>query len=404
MQTDPRAAGMDAERLERITEHLQARYVDPGKIAGCQATVWRDGSLAYSRSLGSSDLERGTPVRDDTVWRIYSMTKPITSVALMTLYERGLFQLSDPVHRFLPEWRDLRVAQVGANGDTTLVEPERPMSVRDLLMHMSGLTYGGDPSHPVDRRYGEAGVADRSVTLDTFVKKLADIPLKFSPGTRWHYSYSTDVCGRLVEVLSGCPLDEFLATEIFAPLGMHDTAFHIRDDQVDRFAANYMRGPDKSLRLIDDPRASAYQHAPAFLSGGGGLVSTTADYLRFCRMLLAGGELDGARVLGSRTIDLMTDNHLPGGGDLARFALGAFGETGFEGIGFGLGFAVGLGPVASQSIGSAGEYYWGGAASTIFWIDPVEDLIVIFMTQLMPSATFNFRGQLKALVYPAIVD
>jgi CubicO group peptidase (beta-lactamase class C family) len=390
-------AGFDAERLERITEHLVGRYVEPGKIAGCQALVARHGAVAYFRSFGAADLEREVPVRDDTIWRIYSMTKPITSVALMTLYERAAFHLSDPVHRFLPEWADVQVC----TDDGRMVPAERPISVRDVLTHTAGLGYGFDPDHPVDRLYVEAGLREREMPLDEFSRRLAGLPLKFQPGTRWHYSMATDLCGRLVEVISGRPFDEYLREAIFEPLGMVDTGFTVPEHAVPRFAANYVR-PDGELRLFDDPRESVYLRPRTMCSGGGGLVSTTADYLRFTEMLRRGGELDGRRVLGERTLRYMRRNHLPGGAALSDLALGVFGEAGFAGTGFGLGFAVTLDPVETQSIGSVGEYYWGGAASTVFWVDPVEDLVVIFMTQLM-QGTFNFRGQLRQLVHQALV-
>ena len=278
------------------------------------------------------------------------------------------------------------------------------MIMRDLLMHTSGLTYGGDPGHPVDRLYAKANLREESASLADMVDRLAEIPLKFHPGTRWHYSFSTDICGRLVEILSGQRFDDFLRTELFEPLGMVDTGFVVPDDKVDRFTSNYRRRQDKSLALVEDAETSAYRQPRAMLSGGGGLVSTSADYLRFCQMLLNGGELDGVRIMGRKTIEFMRANHIPGGHDLSTIALGNFGETGFSGVGFGLGFAMSLGPVETMTVGCPGDYYWGGAASTIFWIDPIEDLIVIFMTQFMPSGTFNFRGQLKQLVYPAIVD
>jgi len=407
MKIDPDAAGLDARRLDRITEHLTNRYIAPQKIAGCQTVVARHGAVGYFSSLGSMDLERGKPVAEDTIWRIYSMTKPITGVALMTLYERGCFQLDDPVHRFIPAWRDLKVAARQPDGSTQLVEPERPMTVRDALMHMTGLGWGVDGALVMDR-FLEAMAVLRggpTGTLQTMIDNLADKPLVFHPGTRWLYGVSTDLCGRLVEILSGRSFDDYLRTEIFEPLQMRDTAFSVPDAAIDRLAASYGRRRDKSLKLIDDPESSTYRRQPAFLSGGGGLVSTIDDYLRFTQMLLNGGDLDGVRILGRKTVELMSINHLPGGGQLADFALpGGYGETGFDGVGFGLTMAVGLGQAATQSIGSAGDYYWGGAASTIFWVDPAEDLVVVFMTQLMPSGTFNFRGQLKSLVYPAIVD
>ena len=402
MERDPASAGLDPERLERITEHLLRSYIEPGKIAGCQVMVARHGRGAYFCSLGTMDADRTRPVRDDTMWRIYSMTKPITSVALMTLYERGLFQLTDPVQRFLPRWRDMKVCQVHADGSSTLIDAARPMTVRDLLMHTSGLTYATDANHPVSKLYQEAGIRDRDISLEAFADRLSQLPLMFHPGTRWHYSFATDVCGHLVELLSGRSLDDYLQREIFEPLGMSDTGFVVPHEQADRLAANFRRTSDKKLELVTEAGRD-WRQPPKFLSGGGGLVSTTGDYMKFCQMLLGGGALDGARVLGRVTVDLMRQNHLPGGCDIGAMALGSFGETRFDGVGFGLGFAVGLGPVRSGTIGPPGDYYWGGAASTIFWVDPSEDLAVIFMTQLMPSGTFNFRGQLKTLVYPAIV-
>jgi len=407
VKIDPEGAGFDAKRLDRITDHLSQRYIEPQKIAGCQTVVARHGEVAYFSSLGSMDLARDKPVNDDTIWRIYSMTKPITGVALMTLYEQGHFQLDDPIHRFIPEWRDLKVAERQPDGSTRLVEPARPMSVRDALMHTTGLGWGIDGPLVMDNflsamatlRGGSTG------TLKTMIDNLADKPLVFHPGTQWLYGVSTDVCGYLVEVMSGRSFDEYLQTEIFGPLQMRDTAFSVPETEIDRLAASYGRRRDKTLKLLDDPERSTYRRQPAFLSGGGGLVSTTEDYLRFTQMLLNGGELDGVRVLGRKTVELMSINHLPGNGELRTFALpGGYGETGFDGVGFGLTMAVGLGQAETQSIGSKGDFYWGGAASTIFWVDPVEELVVIFMTQLMPSGTFNFRGQLKSLVYPSIVD
>jgi CubicO group peptidase (beta-lactamase class C family) len=392
MKTNPDGAGLDAGRLNRLAEHLTERYIQPQKVAGCQVAVMRHGELGYFESFGQRELETAQPVTEDTIWRIYSMTKPITGVALMTLYERGLFQLNDPVHRFLPEWKDLKVRSKAPDGTDRLVDPDRPMSVRDLLMHMSGL--------------GISAMRQRADgTLADMVTRLAERPLRFSPGTRWLYTVSTDICGRLVEVMSGRRFDDYLQQEVFGPLGMVDTGFVVPDDKVGRLAANYRRTPQRRLELVESSADSVYRTERLFLSGGGGLVSTTADYLRFCRMLLNGGELDGVRILGRKTVELMTTNHLPDGGQLRDWAVpGAYGEVGFDGMGFGLTMAVGLGPAPTQVIGSAGEYMWGGAASTIFWVDPVEDLIVVFMTQLMPSGTYNFRGQLKALIYPAIVD
>ena len=408
---DPAAAGLDSVRLERITDHLARRYVDAGKIAGCQTLVARHGHVAYFRSMGRRDLERDLPMTDDTIFRLFSMTKPITSVALMTLYEQGHFQLNDPVSRFIPSWKNHRVWESGSGDDMKLVEPNRPMSMRDVLCHTSGLTYGSllanvgaelQP-HPVDDVYDKVGVRrQRDETLTQFVEQLSDVPLRYHPGEQWMYSLATDVCGALVEIISGRSFDEYLDDVILGPLGMTDTAFAVAPDAASRLAANYGRRRDKTLVCIDDPGTSAYLAKPTFLSGGGGLTGTTVDYFRFCEMLRRGGELDGARILGPRTIDLMRRNHLLGGRDLFAMALGTFSETGNAGVGFGLGFAMTLDEVATGSLGH-GDYYWGGAASTIFWVDPTEDLVVVFMTQLIPSGTFDFRGQLKSIVYSSIV-
>lgn len=405
----PPAHGLDPARLERITEHLMRHYIGPGKLAGCQTLVARRGQVAYHSVLGQMDRERAKPLRENTIFRIYSMTKPITSVALMMLYEQGHFQLNDPVSRVIPEWRDQRVWLAGSGRDMQTRAPARPVTFRHMLTHSGGLTYGGGPLatpgqalHPVDEVYRDLGLSRYGrEDLETFVRKLGQVPLRYEPGERWMYSYSTDVCGYLVQALSGMRFEDFLHKHIFQPLGMHDTAFHIAPDKVDRFAANYVRRADKTLALMDDPQASTYAKPPVFASGGGGLVSTMADYHRFCEMLRRGGELDGARILGPRTLRLMTQNHLPGGRDLTQVAMGSFSETANEGIGFGLGFATTLGEVAAASYGP-GDWYWGGMASTIFWVDPAEELVVIFLTQLVPSGTFNIRGQLKNLVYSAI--
>jgi len=404
VEVDPAAAGMDPDRLERITAHF-GRYVEEGTIPGCQVTVARGGEVAYFRSMGQRDRERGRPVTEDTIWRIYSMTKPVTSIALMQRYELGEFLLTDPVHRYIPEWRDLKVEVADDEGTTRLVEPDRPMSVRDALMHMTGLPGAVVPDHPVDHRYNEAVRANASgMTLEGAVSLLADLPLKFHPGTRFNYGLSTDICGRLVEVLSGQPFDEYLDDHVLGPLGMVDTGFSVPDAAADRLAACYLYAPGSAPTLLDDPATSSYRRRRSYLSGAGGLVSTSGDYLRFCQMLLGEGQLDGERIIGRKTLELMACNHLPGGRDLAAFATGGFGESGFEGVGFGLGFAVGLGPAATATVGSYGEYYWGGAASTAFWVDPVEDVTAVFMTQLVPSTLYPFRSQLRALVYQALVD
>ena len=404
MDVNPRAAGFDEQRLARITEHLDRSYVAPGKIAGCQTAVVRHGELAHFSSLGSMDLERGKAMADDTIFRIYSMTKPITGVALMSLYEQGYFKLADPVHRFIPEFRDLKVQETADDGSTRLVAADRPVSVRDVMMHMSGLGLDwferrakmndGDPLAP-----------PKDLTLESMCADLATQPLGFQPGTKWFYSVSTDVCARLVEVISGRRFDDYLAATIFQPLGMVDTGFHVPDDKAGRFAANYRRSRRTGVALVDDPETSDYRTERSFLSGGGGLVSTTADYVRFVSMLVNGGSHNGVRILSRRTVELMASNHLPGGGELRAFALpGSYGETGFDGVGFGLTMAMSLGERETQTVGNRGDFYWGGAASTIFWVDPTENLAVVFMTQLFPSGVFDFRGQLKQIIYGAIAD
>ena len=402
----PEDVGLSTPGLARITTHLANRYVEPRKIAGCLTYVARRGKLVHTEAQGFMDLEREKPMQEDTLFRIYSMSKPITSVALMMLAEQGHVQLSDSVHRFIPEWKNLAVYQTG-NYPTFLTTPtQRPMTVHDLLTHMSGLTYGFMERTNVDAAYRKVGIQNGApgTTLKDMIDGLAKIPLEFSPGTAWNYSVATDVLGYLVEVISGQPYDQFLQENIFGPLGMNDTGFQVPDSKAERFAACYARSRSKRLILQDDPETSPYRKEVTFFSGGGGLVSTASDYLRFCQMLLRGGELDGARILGPRTISYMSRNHLPGGKDLTQMSQGAFSETRYEGTGFGLGFSVTMDPAAAQVISTGGEFAWGGAASTAFWIDPTEEMIVIFMTQLMPSATFNFRGQIKQMTYASILD
>jgi len=405
VSVDPEAAGMDGHRLERLTEHFESNFVEPGKIPGCQITVVRRGHVAYYRSLGLMDRERQRPMADDAIFRIFSMTKPIVSVALMQLYERGMFQISDPVHRFIPEWRTLKVGVLGDDGSMDLVKPDRPMDVRDVLMHTTGLPGALFPGNPIDDAFAQDRAAHyKGLTLEAITALLAQHPLKFQPGTKWNYGLSTDIVGRLVEILSGLPLDEYLRQEIFAPLGMEDTGFFVPETSAHRLSALYQYRPANTPKLFDDPETSRYLRPRSYLSGAGGLASTTHDYVAFCQMLANGGQLNGRRVLGRKTLDLMTRNHLANGATLAEMAVGGFGEAGFDGVGFGLGFAVGQGPVATGMAGSAGDFYWGGAASTAFWIDPSEDLFVVFMTQLMPSIAYPFRAQLRSLVYQAIDD
>ena len=398
--------GISIDALARLDQHLLSRYIQPEKIAGCLTLISRHGETAHLSAMGSMDRERNKPMATDTIFRFYSMTKPITSVALMQLHEQGMFQLTDSVSRYIPQWRDLQVMTGGDWPNFETRPADRPMSMRDVLSHQSGLTYGFMEGQ-LERAYNKADVYQAGSMegrdLQSMIDRLAELPLKFSPGDNWNYGVSTDVCGYLVETISGQRFDEYLQEHIFNPLGMEDTSFDVPPEKIDRFASNYERGPDRKLRLLDDPSTSNYAEPQTFFSGGGGLVSTAHDYHRFCQMLLNGGELDGARLLGPKTIELMTMNHLPDGQDLSERALGTFSETANDGVGFGLGFAMIVDIPRTQNVGSLGEYYWGGAASTIFWIDPVEDMIVIFLTQFMPSGTFNFRGQIKQILYPGLV-
>jgi len=412
MASSNEIAGLSTERLARIGEHLQRSYIDPGKLVGAQVLVARHGEVAYRQSLGQMDRERDRPMADDAIMRLYSMTKPITSLALMMLYERGLFQLNDPAIKILPELADQRV-WIAGEGEAMITEPQaRPITMRDLLRHTAGLSYGGVlqtlgipfPLSPVDKAYIAAGVRqDVNETLDDFIAKLGRTPLRYQPGGAWMYSLATDVCGALVQRLSGKPFDVFLREEIFEPLGMTDTGFYAPPKKADRLAACYQRTPTALAALQDDPANSPYLTPPAFISGGGGLVGTLSDYHRFCECLRRGGELDGARLIGPRTLALMHRNHLPGGKSLSDLALDGFSETGNAGIGFGLGFAMTVDQIVSGALGQD-DYYWGGAASTLFWVDPVEDLVAIFLTQLLPSSTYGIRPWLRNMVYSAIVD
>jgi len=404
MTVSAEVAGFSTEKLAKIETHLETRYLKPGKIAGCRVEVVRRGQTAYSATMGLMDIERNKAMRDDTIFRIYSMSKPVTSIALMMLLEEGRFQLTDPVYKFIPSWRKHRVWVEGEGDAMVTRAPKAPMTIQHLLCHTAGLTYGGflpGLELPVDPAYAAAGISRAGTdTLQEFVEKLAEVPLLFEPGSRWSYSMSTDVCGYLVEAISGQSFESFLQERLFEPLDMPDTGFSVSDAQLDRFAACYERAPDKSLRLQDDPEISRYRSAPAAPSGAGGLVGTVSDYANFCEMLLQKGQFRGKQIIGRPILELMTRNHL-GDQSLAQMAVGGFSETSNDGVGFGLGFATTMDAAASGTVGE-GDFYWGGLASTLFWVDPIEELYAIFMTQLIPSSTFNFRGQIKNLVYGAM--
>jgi CubicO group peptidase (beta-lactamase class C family) len=397
--------GFDPARLARIGRHFAA-YVDDGRLPGWQVQVSRRGEIAYRENYGWRDVENRLPVEDDTVFRIYSMTKAITSVAVMMLYEEGRFELTDPVSKYLPAFAQMQVITGGTALKPTLRPAAAPMRIVHLLNHTSGLTYGFHHIHVQDEMYRNAGYewgVPAGHTLAQCVDDWARLPLRFDPGTRWNYSVATDVLGRLVEVVSGQSLDRFFEERILRPLGMKDTAFRLHGGLGERLAALYVPGEKGRATRFDDMGKAAHGKV-TFLSGGGGLLSTTADYHRFTQMLLRGGELDGVRLLGSRTVRHMTANSLPGGQDLQQFGIPLFAEVAFDGQGFGLGFSVLQDPMASGTLGSRGEYAWGGAASTAFWVDPVEQITCIFMTQLLPSSTYPIRTQLRQLVYSALVD
>jgi CubicO group peptidase (beta-lactamase class C family) len=404
-EIDPGEVGMDADRLARIDRHF-ARYVDDGRLAGWQAVVTRRGKIVHVGSFGQRDAEAGLPVAPDTLWRIYSMTKPITSVAAMILVEEGLIELTDPISRFIPEFGATRVFVKGS-GLKPVTEPAtEPIRLWHLLTHTSGLTYGFHHAHPVDEIYRRAGYewgVPRGTDLASACAAWAGFPLVFQPGTEWNYSVSVDVLGRVVEVVSGQSLDQFFAERIFGPLGMTDTTFGTPAEDVERLAALYSPDPETGRFARNDLMGGAALREPTCLSGGGGLVSSAADYHRFTQMLLRGGELDGQRVLGDRTVAYMAQNHLPGGTDLEEFGRPLFAESPMAGMGFGLGFSVVQDAAAVKNLCSPGEFAWGGAASTAFWVDPVEDLTAMFFTQLLPSSTHPIRSQLRTLVYQAVL-
>ncbi len=404
---DPTKLGFDPDRLQRIGTHFRT-YVDDGRLPGWAIAVTRRGEVVYHDTYGNRDVATGKPIEDNTLYRFYSMTKPITSVAIMMLLEEGKLSLDDPVSTYIPSFADQRVYSSGSATNPNTEGLVQPMLVWHLLTHTSGLTYGFMHAHPVDAMYRTAGYEwgwPKGNTLADCVDDWAAAPLLFQPGTEWNYSVATDVLGRIVEVVSGMSLDTFFQERIFNPLGMVDTGFWAdTDDKLARLASLYARNPKDGSLLDIGEMGRAAEVAPTMFSGGGGTVSTMADYHRFTQMLLNRGALDGVRLLGSRTVDYMTMNHLPGNADLTAFGRPLFSETEYDGVGFGLGFSVVLDNAATKSLCSNGEYAWGGAASTAFWIDPAEELTATFLTQLLPSSTYPIRPEFKRLVYQALVD
>ncbi|MEO1491937.1 MAG: serine hydrolase domain-containing protein [Pseudomonadota bacterium] len=399
--TRPEAFGIDGPRLDRLGPWME-RWVAAGKIPGGQALVARRGEIVWHGCAGQRDVENTVPWQPDTLARIYSMTKPVTSVALMMLYEDGLCHLDDPVEAYLPEFRDMHVLRVNATAIDQTVPCETRPTLHHLLTHTSGLAYDfndGVLAEAMQARkinYGPTGS-----TIAETVRQIAELPLAFQPGSRWTYGVSTDVLGRVVEVISGQSLDRFFAERIFEPLGMTDTAFSVPAGKIDRLASCYARGEGDTMELFDPGRTSVFRDV-TLLSGGGGLISTAADYYTFTEMLRNRGALGDVCLLGSRTVGLMASNALPG--DLASMGQAVFSEVPFDGIGFGLGFAVMLDPARAQTLASVGDFGWGGLASTVFWVDPVEDMTVIFLTQLIPSSSYPLRKELRALVYSSLID
>ena len=406
VEIDPEEAGFGAERLQRIDRHF-ARYVDDGRLPGWLLAVTRAGRVVHVSTCGRRDVEASLPIELDTIFRIYSMTKPVTSVAAMMLYEEGAFELKDPVSRFIPSFADVRVYRQGSALNPVTGPATEPVRIWHLLTHMSGLTYGFHHAHPVDAMYRAAGfewASPPGMDLAECCDAWAGFPLLFQPGTEWNYGVSTDVLGRIVEVASGQHLDRFFGERIFGPLGMDETAFFVEEGDADRLAALYTPDPSTGKALRLDILGDLALKRPRAHLGGGGLVSTAADYHRFTQMLLNEGELDGVRLVGSRTVRYMTANHLPGGADLEAIGRPLFAETTFDGMGFGLGFSVLADAVKNKVLASPGEFAWGGAASTAFWVDPVEQITALFFTQLLPSSSHPIRPQLKQLVYQALVD
>ncbi|MEA2745201.1 MAG: hypothetical protein QOG25_3572 [Acetobacteraceae bacterium] len=411
----PESIGLSASRLARLDKVMKRRYVDSGLLPGLLTMIYRRGVLAHTGMSGHMDLARGKPMREDAIFRIYSMSKPITAVALMMLAEEGLIGLDDDVATHIPSWKNLGVYATGlpslvATGTPAFVTTPvaRPMKVVDLVTHTSGLTYGFMNRTSVDRAYRHAHIADFNAQggLDMMIEQLSTLPLEFSPGTAWNYSVSIDVVGYLVQQLSGMSFGEFLRTHLFEPLGMTDTAFWCPPREIGRFTSCYQPNEGGGLKLQDDAESSIFAAPPKLESGGGGLVSTAHDYMRFCRMMLHGGTLDGVQILSPKTVALFSLNHLPGNKELADMAPpGLFSEAGYSGIGFSIGCGVNVNVAKTRLPGTLGEYFWGGAASTAFWIDPKEELAVVFMTQVIGSAArLTLRRDLRTLVYSAMTE
>ena len=403
--TDPAQCGFDPGRLERIGSFLQETYIDTGRLPHAQIAVSRGHRPIYYFKTGALN-SAGDELPDDAIFRIASMTKPVTSIAFMQLVEKCLVALDDPVTRVIPEFASLGV-YAGGGGDLPFAptRPARPIRFVDLLTHTAGLTYGLQNRTNVDAAYrrGKLDIT-RDMASEDYIAALAKIPLEHAPGERWTYSVATDVLGVAVERLSGQKLGDYFREHIFAPLGMEDTAFELGEGADRRLADGWAYQPGGKPVLFDSGKDSAFHRPAAFHSGGGGLAGTIGDYQRFCTMLLNRGSLDGARIVAPKTLDLMTANHLPGGADLTQVSDALFSEASNAGTGFGLGFATVIDPARTLIPASRGEFYWGGAHSTAFFVDPVEDISMVFMTQLYPSNTYPLRRQIKTMIYAAMME
>lgn len=403
---DPSEVGFDPARLARIETHF-SKYVESGKLPGVHIAVTRGGKLAYETKIGHADVEAKKPIADDTIYRIYSMTKPICAVAAMILWEEGLFELHDQVKWFIPSFANQKVFRSGTLTAPRFEPVSEPMEMWHLFSHTAGMTYGFVYANPVDQMYRNAGFewgTPQGKNLAEVIDILAELPLMFQPGAEWAYSMSIDVLGRVVEVLSAMTLGEFMKKRIFEPLGMNDTGFYCPEDQAHRLAALYVPNPADKKAIRSDAMGAGALNKPVAELGGGGLVSTMADYVKFAEMLRGGGQLNGVRILGPRTVELMGTNMLPNNADLTAYGRPLFSETTFDGVGFGLGMSVTLDAAAAKVPGTPGDYGWGGAASTNFTVDPLEDMTYTIMTQLLPSSTWPIRSQLKQLVHQALVD
>jgi CubicO group peptidase (beta-lactamase class C family) len=391
----PEQVGFSTSRLNRIDD-LMTRYVESGKLAGVVTCLARNGKIFQQGTIGYQNLENKKPISFESIFRIYSMSKPITSTALMMLYEDALFNLTDPVSKYIPAFADLKVWKTGGK----LESPVRPMTIQDLLRHTAGFSYGvfEESNAPVDKLYDEADLFNTDITNEEMVNRIARLPLMFQPGEKWHYSVATDVVGYLIEVLSGKSLGDFMQEKIFEPLGMIDTSFQIDPNKLERFCTLYGKTGDSEFGVLDPPMESDFLPPVALQSGGSGLLSTLPDFLKFAQLLMNGGKFAGNRLLGPKTVDLMTSNHLP----ISLMPIAFEGTEPMLGMGFGLGFGVMVDPARSGLMGSVGDYSWGGYAETYFWNDPREDLIAICMTQYLPSQYYPIRKEFRTVVYQAM--